>query len=171
MLKTDAQAPALAVPLLGGGTFDLSAETPRAFTLVLFYRGKHCPLCTKQMEEDVIPNLPNIAEAGLSVVAVSMDTEDRARDQAQDWVEAGLRVGHGMTEAQARDWGLYLSTARSDKEPALFSEPGMTLVRPDGRVYAHWQQSVPFARPRIADLLGTIGFIVDNDYPARGTAA
>lgn len=170
MLATDRPAPALSVPLLGGGTYDLSAEAPEHFAVVLFYRGRHCPLCTRQMEEDVIPNLPAVAEAGMTVAAVSMDPEERARDQASGWVEAGLRVGYGMPEATARAWGLYLSTARAEKEPPLFSEPAMTLVRPDGRVYAHWQQSVPFARPRMADLLGAIGFIVENDYPARGIA-
>ena len=172
MLATDKPAPALSVPLLGGGTFDLSAATPEHFTLVVFYRGKHCPLCTKQMEEDVIPALDQLRDKGVEVVAVSMDDEDRARQQAEGWTTKGLRVGHGMTEATAREWGLYISGAREgSEEPARFSEPGMTLVRPDGRVYAHWQQSVPFSRPKMADLLAGLGFIVEKGYPARGTLA
>ena len=171
MLATNQPAPSLSVPLLGGGTFDLSSEAPEHFTLVLFYRGKHCPLCTKQMEEDVLPNLDKLAETGVGVVAVSMDDADRAQAQAGDWVGKGLRVGYGLTEEKAREWGLYMSSKREgSEEPALFSEPGMTLIYPDGRVYAHWQQSVPFARPKVAELLGGLGFIIEKGYPARGTA-
>lgn len=171
MLKTNHPAPALSVPLLSGGTFDLSAETPKSFTLVIFYRGLHCPLCRKQLETDVIPNLGNLTDKGVTVVAISMDEEDRARKQEAEWAFGDLRVGYAMPEAMARDWGLYISAARDGStEPAIFSEPGMTLVQPDGTVFAHWQQSVPFSRPRIEDLLPGLGFVIENGYPARGTA-
>lgn len=171
MLKTDAQAPAFRFPLLSGGTFDLTDEAPDHFTLVIFYRGLHCPLCRKQMETDVVPNLDALAEKGVTVIAVSMDEEARAREQQDEWAFGNLRVGYALPEAMARDWGLYISKAREgSSEPAIFSEPGMTLVRPDGRVFAHWQQSVPFARPQMEDLISGIGFIIDKGYPARGTA-
>ncbi|MDB2407124.1 AhpC/TSA family protein [Jannaschia sp.] len=171
MLTTDAKAPALTVPLLGGGTFDLESEAPENFTLVIFYRGLHCPLCKRQMETDVVPHLAAFEGQGVSVVAISMDEEVRARKSAQDWDFGALRVGYAMPEAMARDWGLYLSKKREGSdEPDLFSEPGMTLVRSDGTVYAHWQQSVPFSRPKMEDLLGGLGFVLGKGYPARGTA-
>jgi len=44
-LTPDTQAPALKLPLVGGGTFDLAAEKPDNFTMVIFYRGYHCPVC------------------------------------------------------------------------------------------------------------------------------
>lgn len=171
MLKTDAPAPALRFPLLSGGTFDLSDQTPDHFTLVIFYRGLHCPLCKMQIENDLVPNLGKLAETGVTVVAVSMDEESRAREQEKDWGFGDLQVGYAMPEAMARDWGLYISSARPDStEPATFSEPGMTLVGKDGKVFAHWQQSIPFARPKIADLLPGLAFVIDKGYPARGTA-
>jgi len=171
MLATDTIAPALSVPLLGGGTFDLASATPDAFTLVVFYRGLHCPLCTRQMEEDVIPSLPGLGKLGVDVVVISMDDEGRATEQASGWTEEGLRGSYGLPEATARAWGLYISKGRPDtREPAYFSEPGMTVVRGDGRVFAHWQQSVPFARPKLAELVGGLSYVVENDYPARGTA-
>ncbi|MGE0565290.1 MAG: hypothetical protein AB7O50_12315 [Pseudolabrys sp.] len=37
--------PPLVVPLAGGGKFELSAEMPLHFTMVVFYRGLHCPSC------------------------------------------------------------------------------------------------------------------------------
>lgn len=36
--------PALMVSLADGGSFDLGAETPAQFSLVVFYRGLHCPI-------------------------------------------------------------------------------------------------------------------------------
>ncbi|MEM8822849.1 MAG: peroxiredoxin-like family protein [Pseudomonadota bacterium] len=172
MLKTDAPAPALRFPLVTGETFDLTAETPQHFTLVIFYRGLHCPLCRRQIETDVAPNLPKLTETGIGTVIVSMDEEVRVRKQQEDgWGFGDLRVGYDLPEATARDWGLYISTAREGStEPPRFSEPGMTLVRPDGRVFAHWQQSVPFARPKIEDLIPGLEFVIANNYPPRGTA-
>lgn len=42
-------APALDLPLVDGGRFDLTAATPDQFTLVVAYRGVHCPQCKKQL--------------------------------------------------------------------------------------------------------------------------
>jgi nitric oxide reductase subunit B len=54
------------------------------------------------------------------------------------------------------------------EEPALFSEPGVFLVRPDGTLYYGAVQTMPFARPSFQDLLGAIDFAIAKDYPARG---
>ncbi|UWQ21673.1 peroxiredoxin-like family protein [Jannaschia sp. W003] len=169
MIATDTQAPALAFPLLDGGRFDLARSEPERFTLVLFYRGSHCPICKRQIEEDIVPHLGDFADIGVEVVAVSMDDRERVAKQQAEWSFGDLRVGYDLDEATARAWGLYMSHGISEKEPARFSEPAMTLVRSDGRVFAHWQQSTPFARPKMADLLSGIRFVVDKDYPARGT--
>ena len=45
MLMPRQAVPALSVPTVGGGTFDLSAEASPRGTVVCFYRGLHCPLC------------------------------------------------------------------------------------------------------------------------------
>ena len=51
---------------------------------------------------------------------------------------------------------------------ALFSDPGVFLVRPDGTLYYGSTQTMPFARPAFQDLLGAIDFAISKDYPARG---
>jgi peroxiredoxin len=43
--------PPLDVELADGGTFDVAAEKPASFTLVVFYRGLHCPICKTQLRE------------------------------------------------------------------------------------------------------------------------
>ena len=54
------------------------------------------------------------------------------------------------------------------EEPALFSEPGLFLVRPDGTLYWSAVQTMPFSRPHFADVLTALDFVIDKNYPARG---
>jgi hypothetical protein len=86
---------------------------------------------------------------------------------------AHLKIGYGLSLASAREWGLYISASRGKtsigiEEPALFSEPGVFIVRPDGTLYYGATQTMPFARPQFQDLLGAIDFAIAKDYPARG---
>jgi len=49
------RVPPLDVGLADGGTFDIAAEKPASFTLIVFYRGLHCPICKTQLRELVVP--------------------------------------------------------------------------------------------------------------------
>jgi peroxiredoxin len=62
--------PTLAVSLVGGGRFDIAAENPERFTMVVFYRGLHCPICRTQLG-DLETKLPDFAQRGVGVVAIS----------------------------------------------------------------------------------------------------
>ena len=79
-----------------------------------------------------------------------------------------LKIGCQMTIETAKEWDLYLSKAISDKEPELFSEPAIFLIKPDGSLFFASIQSMPFARPKIEDILKSIDFVENKDYPARG---
>lgn len=164
--------PALAVPLVGGGRFVLGAAPPERFDLIVFYRGLHCPICARYLTE--LERLaPEFAQRGVAVLAVSSDSAERARAMADKVQAQALRFAHGLDLATARRWGLYVSTSRGTTsigidEPALFSEPGVFLVRPDGTLYYGAVQTMPFARPSFQELLGAIDFAIAKDYPARG---
>lgn len=163
-------APALDLPLVGGGRFDLAAATPNQFTLVVAYRGVHCPQCKKQLSE-LDGRLGELRDVGVDeVVAVSGDDQERAERAVREWELQDLRVAYGMDEATMRAWGLYVSKGLTDSEPALFGEPGLFLVRPDASLYSAHVQSTPFARPRLDDLLEALAFVREKDYPARGEA-
>lgn len=167
--------PALNVPLTGGGRFVLGHAPGERFDLIVFYRGLHCPICAKYLQE--LERLtPEFAKRGVQVVAVSSDSEERGVAMA-DKVKAGaMQMAFGLSLASARQWGLYLSASRGKtsigiEEPALFSEPGVFIVRPDGTLYYGAVQTMPFARPSFQDLLGAIDFALAHDYPARGEYA
>jgi peroxiredoxin len=164
--------PTLEVPLTTGGHFVLGAAPGQRFDLVVFYRGLHCPICTKYLIE--LGRLaPEFASRGVQVLAVSSDGEDRGRQMAEKVKSSGVKFAYGLSLRSARQWGLYISTSRGKtsigiEEPALFSEPGVFLVKPDGTLYYGAVQTMPFARPQFQDLLGAIDFAIAKDYPARG---
>ena len=170
MLIPGQAAPNLDLPLTINARYKLADQTPEHFTMLVFYRGKHCPICRKYLEE-IGGRMSEIADAGLAPVAISMDDPERAEVVDKEWETADLPLAHSLTEEQAREWGLYLSSKREgSEEPDLFSEPGLFLVRPDGTLYFAQVQSAPFTRPSIDELLEAVKFVTKKDYPARGTA-
>ena len=79
----------------------------------------------------------------------------------------------GVPLAVARQWGLYISASRGKtsigiEEPALFAEPGVFIVRPEGTLYYGAVQTMPFARPHFDELLAALDFALEKNFPARG---
>lgn len=163
-------APELDLALAAGGRFRLADAAPTAFTLVVFYRGLHCPKCKDQLQE-LDGLLDDLAAVGVDeVVAVSGDSQERAERTLEEWGLTRVRVAHGLSQEQMRAWDLYVSKGVKEGEPDLFSEPALVLVRPDGTVYSAHVQSMPFARPHLRNLLSSISWVRENDYPPRGEA-
>ena len=168
-MKPNQPIPALDVPLVGGGRFRLPGGHPLLFTMVVFYRGYHCPIC-KTYLRDLDERFAEFEKLGVAAIAVTSDSEDRATKTVVEWELAKLPVGYGLGIEAGRAWGLFVSNAISDKEPPRFIEPGLFLVRPDGSLYAGAVQTMPFARPGFGDVLAAIRFIKERNYPARGDA-
>lgn len=172
MLMPRQATPALEVATLQHGTFDLATDGADHFTLVVFYRGLHCPICMKYLLE-LSRLVPEFEKRGVKVIALSSDTKERTEQMAEKISDPVLRMGYGLELDVARQWGLYISTSRGltsigIQEPALFSEPAVYIVRPDTTLYYGAVQTMPFARPNFADLLGAIDFALAKNYPARG---
>lgn len=164
--------PDLTVSTTAGRSWTLAEQNPETFTLVVFYRGLHCPICARQLGS-IDKAVPELNERGVEVIAISGDSEERARRAVEDWGLENLQVGFGFPTEEARRWGLYLSngigvTSIGVEEPALFSEPGLFLIRPDGTLFFGSVQTMPFTRPPIREVIGAIDFVLKVDYPARG---
>lgn len=166
-IRTRAPAPTLILATLDGGTFDLRASAPRTFTMIVFYRGIHCGYCRRYLQ-DLDPQIEAFTRQGVVVVAASCDDRERAERARKDWGLKNICLAYGMSLATARDWGLFISTGIKDDQPTYFSEPGLFLVEPDGTLYAAYIQTLPFARPRISDVLAAIEFVTRRKKPARG---
>ncbi len=166
------KVPTLSVKTVSGQTWTLSERKPERFTLVVFYRGLHCPICRGYLGE-LVKLEPEFKTRGVEVVAISSDDEERARRAATEWHLGNLTLGYGLDLSAARDWGLFISTSRGMtsagiEEPAQFSEPGVFLIRADGTLYWSAIQTMPFARPYFRELLSAVDFVIAKDYPARG---
>ncbi len=166
------KAPALEVPLVGGGTWNLADQSPGNFTMVVVYRGYHCPIC-KSYLGGLQGLIDDYAEQGVNVIILSSDDKERAEKAKTEWQLDKLTVGYGLDHDTARQWGLYISTSRGKtslgiEEPPLFAEPGLFMIRADGTVYFASVQTRPLARPHFADILGAVKFVIERDYPARG---
>lgn len=166
------KVPAIEFATVGGGTWRLADQTPENFTMIVFYRGLHCPIC-KNYLKDLDNKLADFQAKGVNVIVASSDDEARATQTKSDWQLANLTVGYGVDLDVARQWGLYISTgigktSTGVEEPALFAEPGLFLIRPDGTLYFGSVQTMPFARPQFAEILGALNFVIAKGYPARG---
>jgi len=164
--------PALRLETVTGEPVTLVDQAPEQFTMIVFYRGYHCPVCRKYITE-LDQLMDEFARRGVRVIVASSDTRDRAERTKQDWNLQKIDPAFGLSIDDARRWGLYVTSSRGKtsigvEEPALFSEPGLFLVRPDGTLYWANVATMPFARPHFTEVLSAIDFAVKNNYPARG---
>ena len=195
MIRTNEQAPALKLPLFNtktntstdGDSDDHNASAwfdtkdlkqDSKMTIIVFFRGKHCPICINYLA-DIESKYDDILNSGMRIVAASMDDAERTSRTAQavsnklgNKVDSlRLPLAYGLTMEQAREWGLFLSSARDGStEPSVFSEPGLFVLDSlSGKVFMASIQSAPFTRPDIGQLLDGLEYAVLNKYPARGT--
>jgi len=161
--------PELKVQTTDGTVWNLFKQTPDNFTMVVFYRGFHCPICKKYLIE-LQSKLTDFIGLGVHVIAISGDTDKRALETKKKWGLENLMIGFGISIEEARKWGLFISKRIDEKEPDIFIEPGLFVIKPDGTLYASIISTMPFVRPSFREILSSIDIIVNNDYPARGEA-
>ncbi|MGJ8559312.1 MAG: peroxiredoxin-like family protein [Litorimonas sp.] len=169
LMTPKSRIPTIEVPLVSGGLFNMAEASPENFQIIVAYRGLHCPKCKAQLQA-IEPLVADIRADGHDIVAVSMDSEERAQQAKEDWGLNDLPVAHSLELLDAKSLGLFISDSISDKEPHIFSEPGVFVVRPDGTLYAEVIQNTPFGRPDMEDLVNGLNYVVKNDYPTRGTS-
>lgn len=170
-LAAGAAFPNFDVPQFGGGTLQVGVPTGgHDWQMVVVYRGKHCPICTRYLTT-INDLLADFHAQGVDVVAVSADSAEQAETQLTD-ISPAFPVGYGMSIEQMRALGLYISTPRSDAETDHpFPEPGLFVINGAGQIQILDISNAPFARPDLNVVLGGIKFVrnPDNNYPIRGT--
>lgn len=159
--------PAIEAHLVGGGEWRLAEEHPAKLALLVFYCGRHCPICRRWLGK-LERLVPRFGELGVGVIALSCDRREDAERAKREWKLQELRVGYGVEPEDARKAGLYLT----EENGHLLTEPGIIAVKPeDGTLYAAWAQSQPHARPHFADVLSAVEGLLARDLPPpRGAA-
>ena len=152
---------------LGGGEVTVGGQKDR-WSILFVYRGRHCPRCKRYLNQ--LSNALADWTKHMDVTVVSADTEDKAlADQKEfGWV---FDLCYGLSEAQMRDLGVYVSDPLSDAETtSRFAEPGTFALRPDGSLMLTDISNGPASRPDLVELLDGMVFNIENDRPVRGTA-
>ena len=168
-LKPGDKVPELIVDTTKGIKWDLSDNEPENFTMLIIYRGIHCPVCKKYLEE-LNTKLEDFRDKGVNVICLSANTKELAHKTVEEWNVENLNIGYDFSPEEGRKWGLFVSEGIQDSEPEAFLEPALFLIKPDNTLYSASIQSMPFARPKFDELLRSISFINKDDYPARGRA-
>lgn len=163
--------PSLMVKGLDGVDIELGKISEKAdWRMVIVYRGKHCPLCTKYL--NLLETFKERIEAnGVEIVAVSADSKAQLETHLND-LDISFPIYYGLTIEQMQTLGLYISNPRSEKETDHpFSEPGLFVINEKNQVQLLDISNGPSVRPEIGILAGGLEFIKapENDYPIRGT--
>ena len=138
--------------------------------LVVVYRGRHCPMCTKFLNK-LAGFRQRLADIGVDVAAVSADSKEQLEEHL-DRLDVNFPLYYGLSPVQMQGLGLYVSLPRSEQETDHnFPEPGMFVINADGRLQVVDISNNPFARPDLDVFVSGLEWIrsPDNNYPIRGT--
>lgn len=159
--------PLMSFSKLGGGTLSVGGQRPR-YTLLVIYRGKHCGRCKRYLS-GLEALLPQWDAAGFDVLAISADTEEKARADVAEF-NWSFDIGYGLSEDQMMSLGVYISDPLSpDETDRRFAEPAVFCVRPDGVIQVVCLSNGPAARADLEELLDGMIFNIAHNRPARGT--
>ncbi len=149
-LMPGTKAPGLKVAILDGTEWDLSQQNPSALTLIVVFRGLHCPIC-KDYLNDLNQKMDEFRQLGVDPIAVSVETKERAEKLYADWGIENVPVGYGLMVEQMRDWGVYISPKAFENEPPFFAEPALFMVQPGGTLYHVAIMNAPYGRPPLTE--------------------
>ncbi|MBN3767847.1 redoxin domain-containing protein [Burkholderia sp. Ac-20365] len=171
MLVPGQVAPALVVDTLRHGSFDLASQVSGRMTLIYFYRGLHCPVCTTHLTE-LEQLTPRFAERGVTTIAISSDSEPHAREMQKKSAANDLRMGYRFSLSEALKWGLVISTSQGKtsigiEDLDIFFETGVFLLRADRTINYRSVQSTPFLELNFTDLLQALDSVIKDDQPVR----
>lgn len=170
-LNAGAQFQELQLDTVSHGTINL--KSPQAgfdWRMIVVYRGKHCPLCTRYLLE--LEELKqSFYDLGIDLVAVSADSKEQVTGHLSE-MPLSFPIAYGIDVNQMQQLGLYISTPRSPQETEHpFAEPGIFVINSDGNLQLVDISNGPFARPDLTMLIKGLEYIRNpaNNYPIRGT--
>ena len=170
-IEAGSKFPEIRALSMDGTTIDLNQRTAGTdWKMVVVYRGKHCPLCTRYLN-DLEALKEKLNDINVEIVAVSGDCKAQLAEH-MDKLEVEFPLLYGLTVDQMQELGLYSSQPRSAQETDHpFAEPDVFVVNDEGQVQVVDISNNPFVRPDLDRLVSGLAWIKnpDNNYPIRGT--
>lgn len=168
-LEAGSPFPSISKPSLNNTTRDLSQpKDGNDWQMLIVYRGRHCPLCTRFLNE-LTAYTARLNAINIDVVAVSGDSREQLEDHTQK-LDVNFPLFYGLSIDEMRSLGLYISHPRSEQETDHpFAEPGLYVINENRTLQVVDISNNPFVRPDLENLVSGLEWIRKNDYPIRGT--
>lgn len=170
-IKAGSRFPDIEALSLDGQAVALGERADGAdWKMVVVYRGRHCPMCTKYLNQ-LETYTGELSRLGIDLVAVSGDSREQLKAHLEK-LDVSFPLLHGLTIEQMEALGVYISHPRSEQETDHpFPEPGLFVVNDDGEVQVVDISNNPFSRPALEQLVSGLAWIKnpENNYPIRGT--
>ena len=163
--------PSITVHALEGESITLGQPAEGTdWQMIVVYRGRHCPLCTKYLNQ-LEAYKERLRANKVDLVAVSADSKEQLEDHLYK-LEISFPIYYGLSLEQMLTLGVYISVPRSEQETDHnFAEPGLFVVNEKGNLHVVDIANNPFIRPELESLVSGLEWIrnPDNNYPIRGT--
>lgn len=144
--------PAFDVPTTGGRTINIPQSLEGAYGVVLIYRGAWCPYCQAQLAGFQRAS-EKLAEAGIKVVALSVDDEATTIGTIEKF-KLAFSVGHSAdAEKVASVTGAY-----TNESPRYLQTTGF-LLAPDSKILNAVYSSGPIGRLVAEDVIGMVTYL------------
>ncbi|MFD2256005.1 peroxiredoxin-like family protein [Luteolibacter algae] len=168
-ITSGGKLPAITLSTVNAGEITLGkVKKPGNWQIVTVYRGLHCPICHKylaRMEE----LKEDFEKLGVELLAVSGDPVEKA-EKMVDEHELTIPVAYGLSIGEMKELGLYISEPRSKEETDRpFAEPATFAVNAEGKLQLIELSNTPFNRADLGELIESVQWVQENDYPIRGT--
>lgn len=108
---------------------------------------------------------------GVELLAVSGDPLEKAEKMTE---ETGITipVAYDLSTEEMKQLELYISEPRRPEETDRpFAEPATFALNSDGKLQLIEISNTPFNRADLKELVESVEWIQENDYPIRGTYA
>lgn len=168
-LQAGSVFPSITKSTVDGTNRDLSKSTEgKDWQMLIVYRGKHCPLCTRYLNE-LAEYKSRLDAINVDLVAVSGDSKAQLEEHTSK-LEVNFPLFYGLSTEEMKSLGLYISHPRSEQETDHpFAEPGLYVINETGTLQVVDISNNPFVRPDLENLVSGLEWIRKNDYPIRGT--
>jgi peroxiredoxin len=144
--------PAFDVPAVGGGKISIPQSLRGSYGVVLIYRGDWCPYCQAQLAGFQRAGA-KLAEAGIKVVALSVDGEAKTRGTIEKF-KLSFPVGHSADADEIAS----ITGAYTNKSPRYLQATGFLLTL-DGKILNAVYSSGPLGRLVAEDVIGMVTYL------------
>jgi peroxiredoxin len=151
-LQNGQRFPALEVAAVGGGTIHIPHSLKGSYGVVLIYRGAWCPYCQAQLAGYERAS-SKLAEAGIKVVALSVDDEATTVGTIQKH-KLTFPVGHSANADEVAA----ITGAYTNETPRYLQTTGF-LLDPDGKIVNAVYSSGPIGRLAAEDVVGVVNYL------------